>query len=644
MARGTMRRSDITAQISEWFSSLFDFPITVGEGWESFEQSVANVKATYSFLLVILLVGVEILPHMHNSSMRFVYIAHWLVNLALFLPWWFCVAPAERSNSGLSWVLIYGAFVNMLILFGPSQIEADTVPMASRLITLYFIFGSFGVIGRGLVTLHLIMFVISVWVGIVVVPSAHSVAVASLKGVLLAAAMEYALTRLLKATIAVIVKQTAEKEQTKNNAGKLIILSQAHDLRHFVQAIACTWENLTTDEVGIPENARQIHITHASRAQFEACLGAIRISLDSYIFAGAGGSGPVGDETRRPIDIVSVAQQLVDILVQGSHFGNTHQVQAAVQSVGVIPRLLLMQNAIQQMISSALLNALKFTTKGQISVDIEYAIEAHILHVRVSDTGPGMTPHQINSLTDMFATSGHGSSYGFGGFIMKQACTLHGSKMTIESAKGKGTTVGFAISAKPAPATAAADEGKVIVAGGWGSRLRRQSKPPPASKACKSAGAPQEPKENVPRLLDDHYRKLKLLIVDDCVAIADVMVTLVRRKLGHLVCEAAAAYSGPQALDLLNAAATKTGCQGSYDVVLTDQQMPEMSGLELIKTCRERATEQPGAPNPKFFIFSADAYQGTRAAINAMGIRLLVKPVSIGEIGDVLETIITTCT
>jgi CheY-like chemotaxis protein len=615
--------------------------VKVHEGWESFTQSLKQTKAVVGFLLPTLLVGVELVPGMHEPDVFLVHMRAFLLNTILSLTWFYLVPVHERATSRISWVLVYAAFVNMLALF--AQEPGDPVPLPSRLCTLYLLFGYFGVLDRKIVFSHFLCFIAAIKTGVIFVESSHSVTVASVKGLVCTALMEDALMRLLRTTIAEIVKQTVENLQAKNKAGKQMVLAQAHDMRHFVQAVSCTWENLDTEEVKMPQRTRE---------QFEACLGAIRLSLDSYIFAS---SGPVGQEGKAaPADVVSLARKLVAVLVRGSQFGNSHQVEAAVQQVGEVPPVLVKQVAIQQMLVSALLNALKFTMKGKITVEIEYILLAEMLYLRIKDTGPGMTSHQTENLSNMFATSRHGASYGFGGFIMKEACAMHGGEMSIESEKGKGTTVEFAISAKLASATAVAAKGATLapqkttgVGGGRGGGSGDGGGSEGAAAATPALAVmmlqPQKPLAGQPL----PKGKLKLLVVDDCVAIADVMVTLVRRKLGHLVSVAAAAYSGTEALELIDAAAaggadaTEAGGTGSFDVVLTDQQMPQMTGLELIETCKRRAREQPEAPNPKFFVFSADVYHTTRVAIGAAGVRLLVKPVSIGEIGEVLESVIS---
>ena len=75
---------------------------------------------------------------------------------------------------------------------------------------------------------------------------------------------------------------------------------------------------------------------------------------------------------------------------------------------------------------------------------------------------------------------------------------------------------------------------------------------------------------------------VRILVVDDEPMVRAVTSKLLRLK-GHTVDEA---EGGPQALDLI-------GDGSTYDLVITDLSMPEMSGRELATAIRERQPELP---------------------------------------------------
>ena len=71
-------------------------------------------------------------------------------------------------------------------------------------------------------------------------------------------------------------------------------------------------------------------------------------------------------------------------------------------------------------------------------------------------------------------------------------------------------------------------------------------------------------------------RSLKVLVVDDEPLIA-MGITNMLEDLGH---EAAAAYSGQEALDLLGS--------DKFDLIITDQTMPDMTGVALAQEATRR--------------------------------------------------------
>ena len=77
---------------------------------------------------------------------------------------------------------------------------------------------------------------------------------------------------------------------------------------------------------------------------------------------------------------------------------------------------------------------------------------------------------------------------------------------------------------------------------------------------------------------------MKLLVVDDSKAMR-MIVKRTLRQAGYENCEVEEAENGVQALALIKA--------GSYDLVLSDWNMPEMNGIDLLETLKAEGNATP---------------------------------------------------
>ncbi len=92
-------------------------------------------------------------------------------------------------------------------------------------------------------------------------------------------------------------------------------------------------------------------------------------------------------------------------------------------------------------------NALKHTTEGSVTVDAGYDEDGKMIHLRVTDTGSGMTADQQEQLFRADRTLPEGSEHGFGLILCRYIVRRHddhtrrGCRIWVESTKGKGTTM-----------------------------------------------------------------------------------------------------------------------------------------------------------------------------------------------------------
>jgi CheY-like chemotaxis protein len=96
-------------------------------------------------------------------------------------------------------------------------------------------------------------------------------------------------------------------------------------------------------------------------------------------------------------------------------------------------------------------NAIKFTSKGQISIKLEtQALETEQNHRRlffeISDTGIGISPEDIDRIFQPFAQIGYHEGTGLGLSITRRYVELLGGTISAASEPGRGSTFSFTIS------------------------------------------------------------------------------------------------------------------------------------------------------------------------------------------------------
>jgi signal transduction histidine kinase len=109
--------------------------------------------------------------------------------------------------------------------------------------------------------------------------------------------------------------------------------------------------------------------------------------------------------------------------------------------------VLLDPTKIRQCVLNLVSNAMKFTpAPGRVSVRLSAGAEG--IEIRVSDTGKGIPPDELQRIFELFhsgATRTTGKSLGLGLYLVKSFVELHGGKMLVESRPGEGSTFGFAL-------------------------------------------------------------------------------------------------------------------------------------------------------------------------------------------------------
>ncbi|MDH5653470.1 MAG: ATP-binding protein [Gammaproteobacteria bacterium] len=192
-------------------------------------------------------------------------------------------------------------------------------------------------------------------------------------------------------------------------------------------------------------------------------------------------------------------------------------------------------------------NAVKFTWSGGIRIDVQYRQDSNRLVIRVIDTGVGMTPEQQKKIFNSFTQADSSVSRQFGG----TGLGLHLSGILAEKLGGE-----IHVDSTP-------DVGSCFIL---------------TMDAGTQAAASLTNKEPAERSLETtQMSKLEghILLAEDNID-NQRLIKMILQNLG-LTCDIA--NNGYEAIHY--------AMYNSYDIILMDMQMPEMSGLEATQRLRE---------------------------------------------------------
>ena len=250
---------------------------------------------------------------------------------------------------------------------------------------------------------------------------------------------------------------------------------------------------------------------------------------------------------------------------------------------------------LRQILTNLIGNAIKFTERGEVSVEVACMAESDnqaVLKFTVTDTGIGIKPSDRERLFKPFVQADGATTRRFGGtglgLSICQSLVKHmgGNEIHIESTPGVGSSFGFVIPLE-----------------------KRDEKSLPTLPAAVS--------------------KRKVLIVDDNATNRMILERLLK-DWGAIV---QPADSAPQALALLR---TFRSDEMPYDLVIMDMNMPEMDGLMLAQVMND---EKGLADIPRILLSSGGSVSESERA--KAGIRsTLTKPVRQSLLFDAVVSIL----
>lgn len=258
-------------------------------------------------------------------------------------------------------------------------------------------------------------------------------------------------------------------------------------------------------------------------------------------------------------------------------------------------KLLFDRKRVHQVVNNLIINAVKFTEQGHVSLRMENMPSPSLnkneflIKIQVEDTGIGISEERQKNIFSPFSqvheiNTDRYQGIGIGLSLCKEIAELHGGEAGLNSIPGKGTKVWFTF---------------------------------------KSIYEPDQCSDQKSEYLSDDFKtkSLKILFVEDKRTTQKV-VKLMLNSMGHKV---HLADNGYEAVN--NYSAT------DYDLIFMDIQMPVMDGITACQTIKEKFSNPPPVIG-----LSANSFEGAHEKYMEMGMdEYITKPVSKDDLQKIIR-------
>ncbi len=401
------------------------------------------------------------------------------------------------------------------------------------------------------------------------------------------------------------IEDQLEIEKSANEAKSRFLSNISHEIRTPINAV------LGFDEMILRESKDESILEYARDIQGsgKTLLALINDVLDfSKIEAGKMEIIPVEYELRSVIN---------DLVNMASMRAKEKNLQLIVNVNDNIPHVLYGDEVrIKQCILNILTNAVKYTEKGSVTLDVDYEKVPHdennydgidleddyiLLKIKVTDTGIGIKEEDMDKLSEAFERIDEKRNRtiegtGLGINIVNSLLGMMESKLHAQSEYGKGSVFSFEL-------------------------RQRVVDPEPIGNFSDSYRDAIRDAETYHESF--HAPKAKILVVDD----TKTNLTVIEGLLKKTKIQIDTAISGFDAIEMVK--------ENKYDIIFLDHRMPEMDGIQTFHAMKEMSDN--ASIDTPVIALTANAISGSREMYYQEGFdNYMSKPVDPSKLEEMI--------
>ncbi|MDX1928068.1 MAG: ATP-binding protein, partial [Pirellulaceae bacterium] len=269
---------------------------------------------------------------------------------------------------------------------------------------------------------------------------------------------------------------------------------------------------------------------------------------------------------------ISISNLLADVVALTKVQADTKQLGFGVELETPIPKTIYGDPVrLRQILLNLLSNALKFTEKGKVTLNVGFESASRKIYFEVIDTGIGLTEVQIGRLFSAFSQADTSTTRRFGGSglglqISKNLAQLLGGDITVRSQAGVGSRF------------------RVTVASNCTEDCEMIQQLENTKKTGKLESTTQPTQSSL--------KDLRIMLLED----GEDNQRLLRHLLSKAGAEVTIFDNGKLGLEAVTTNGQLDGPLQTpfpFDLVLTDIQMPELDGYTTTRLLREKGCEHP---------------------------------------------------